>query len=111
MADTTTIIGIDCAVDEKKIGVAVGRWTAGRLVLTSLPSQEEMLPVADYVCRVLSRSERTLLALDAPLGWPEDLGKSLADHQAGRPLDQVASLLFRRETDRFVKKFLSKQLF
>ncbi len=109
MADTTTIIGIDCAVDEKNIGVAVGMWASGRLVLTSLPSQREMRHVADCVCRVLSGSKRTLIALDAPLGWPEDLGKSLADHRAGRALGQTADLLFRRETDRFVRRCLCKQ--
>lgn len=109
MEETTTIIGIDCAVEEKKTGVAVGWWDAGRLVLTSLPSLREMRPVADCVCRILSGSKRTLIALDAPLGWPEDLGKSLAGHLAGRVLGQTADLLFRRETDRFVRKCLRKQ--
>jgi len=109
MTDRTTIVGIDCAVDEKNIGVAVGKWSPGRLVLTSLPSQREMRPVVDFVCRVLSRSKRTLLALDAPLGWPEDLGKSLVNHRAGSPIAPAADLLFRRETDRFVRKRLCKQ--
>ena len=109
MADTTTIIGIDCAVEDKNIGVAVGEWSAGEVVLTALPSKEELLPVSNYVSRFISCTKRLLLAVDAPLGWPENLSISLASHKAGRPLETAADLLFRRETDRFVRKCLSKQ--
>jgi hypothetical protein len=52
---------------------------------------------------------RTLLAIDAPLGWPEPMGKALVGHVAGAPIEPTAHDLFRRATDRFVKARLGKQ--
>jgi hypothetical protein len=48
-------------------------------------------------------------ALDAPLGWPADLGRSLHSHKAGAPLQLGPNILFRRETDRVVKASIGKQ--
>lgn len=45
-----------------------------------------------------------LIAIDAPLGWPSELGKALATHQAGRRILLGADRAFLRETDRFVRK-------
>ena len=50
-----------------------------------------------------------LLALDAPLGWPPALGGELGLHKAGNHLARPADELFRRETDRFVKRLTGKQ--
>jgi hypothetical protein len=41
----------------------------------------------------------TLLAVDAPLGWPRPLGQALARHRAGQLLPEEANRLFRRYTD------------
>lgn len=55
-------------------------------------------------------SERpTLLALDSPLGWPVALGESLVRHSAGAPLSPEPELLFRRLTDRVVRRRIGKQ--
>lgn len=51
---------------------------------------------------------RTLLALDAPLGWPTDLS-CIANHSAGAAIATPRDLMFRRETDRFIKKRLDQQ--
>ncbi len=51
----------------------------------------------------------TLLALDAPLGWPAALGQYLVQHQAGDPLPIDPNLLFRRETDRVIRQEAGKQ--
>ncbi|MDF1521531.1 MAG: DUF429 domain-containing protein [Trueperaceae bacterium] len=40
-----------------------------------------------------------LLALDAPLGWPADLGDALVGHRAGDPIDAPSERLFARATD------------
>jgi len=50
-----------------------------------------------------------LFALDSPLGWPEALGPELSRHEAGRPLRVSADLLFRRNTDRFIRAKIGKQ--
>ena len=52
---------------------------------------------------------RTLIALDAPLGWPAGLGQSLSGHTAGAPLSLAPNQLFRRETDRVVRQLVGKQ--
>jgi hypothetical protein len=49
-----------------------------------------------------------LLALDAPLGWPEAMGAHLAGHNAGRPIDEEANVLFRRFTDRRTRELIGK---
>jgi hypothetical protein len=49
-----------------------------------------------------------LLALDAPLGWPEPMGRALYEHNAGEPIEVKSNDLFRRETDRFIQAELCK---
>jgi hypothetical protein len=47
-----------------------------------------------------------LIAIDAPLGWPTTLGKSLATHRAGQVLRADPEMLFRRFTDHTVREAL-----
>jgi predicted RNase H-like nuclease len=65
---------------------------------------------ADVVVRWLQQDPqlRTLLAIDAPLGWPKDLSSALIDHRAGQEISTEPNLMFRRETDRFVHAKLWK---
>jgi len=80
----TTIIGIDCATQPKKCGVARGRFEGGRVVVgeVALGSQIDSLSktIASWVV------EPTLIAIDAPLGWPMALARELAGHAAGQPV-------------------------
>lgn len=104
-----TIIGIDCAVDERGVGIAIGDYSDGSCRLLPLPNQAKTRSIAEFVCDWIDRSPQTLLALDAPLGWPMALGKALVDHVAGAGIDIPPDLLFRRATDRFVKNHFRKQ--
>jgi predicted nuclease with RNAse H fold len=54
-------------------------------------------------------SERVVLSIDAPLGWPAGMRTALASHQAGAPIEGHAHSMFRRETDRFIRQQLGKQ--
>lgn len=105
----TTIIGIDCATDEAKVGLARAALKDGQCTITFAgvcPSEKRVVNVlADW----MSGEDRVLLALDAPLGWPQAMGRALAKHRAGEPLPDLANDLFRRETDRFVKARTGKQ--
>lgn len=113
------IIGIDCAAQPKGFGLARACVRAGRLEILEATKGEG----ADNCFEKLSGQirqwiadidppGRTLLALDAPLGWPLHLTRALHDHRAGAPLehpDEKASAdpnpgnhLFRRHTDRFI---------
>ena len=49
-----------------------------------------------------------LLAIDAPLGWSVALGQAPVVHEAGGRLTHVSDDLFRRSTDRFVKRMIGK---
>ena len=106
---SVTIIGIDCAVDAKKVGIAVGSFSSVNCRLLPLPDLGKAQSVEKIICNSIEQSAQTLLALDAPLGWPDALGKALSDHSAGSKIAFPADLLFRRATDRFVKKKFNKQ--
>jgi Protein of unknown function (DUF429) len=68
---------------------------------TALPSKV----VADW----LASATNSLLAIDAPLGWPVDLATSLLHHEAGGDLPTAADLLFHRQTDAEIERRLGKR--
>ena len=115
------IIGIDCAAKPVDFGLARGR-VRGRTVeivevdkgrgskncLNTLVEQVRCWISGDNA----DRPKATLLALDAPLGWPIQLTRALRNHSAGAPLGRLSDAggkdpnpgnhLFRRHTDRFI---------
>lgn len=107
--EPTTIIGIDCATANANVGIAVGTSDdAGCTVHVAHVCPDEGT-LAGEVARHLGDAPRVLLALDAPLGWPEAMGRLLATHHAGDALPIPANTLFRRETDRFIRVRHGKQ--
>ena len=107
MASDAIVIGIDAAVSPAKRGVVVGRVAGG----TS--SIEEVLPPTPRTIgqriKELHVSARILICVDAPLGWPLQLAESLIEHSAGAPLAVEPNRLFRRETDRWIKRNINQQ--
>ena len=107
--DPATLIGIDCATVDAKVGLAVAQADGERCAVQFAGVCSTEQEVAGVVAGWLARVPRALLAFDAPLGWPEAMGPALAAHRAGDPLPVAANGLFRRDTDRFVKARLGKQ--
>ncbi|MCA9838436.1 MAG: DUF429 domain-containing protein [Trueperaceae bacterium] len=102
------VIGIDCATDWSRIGVAFGRVIAGKITIEVMePASTDAL--AQIISLNLAKGKKILLALDAPLGWPSALGQNLAEHQAGAVISIEANKLFRRDTDEFVRARIGKQ--
>jgi hypothetical protein len=104
-----SVIGVDCATQPKRVGLAratlaEGAWRVDDAFMCSGSD----LPL-DGISAWLSEEEATLLALDAPLGWPGSMGAVLADHRAGEPLSEPRDRLFNRETDRFVLRLTGKR--
>jgi hypothetical protein len=103
----TRIIGIDCATDPARVGIACLDWGGSEPLGVTLPRRDRI--PQQVVVELLETEHRTLIALDAPLGWPRGLARALPKHLAGQPIDVPPNLLFRRLTDRFVKDQLGKQ--
>lgn len=105
----TRLIGIDCATDARRTGLALGRWcTPGIEVLaTARPAHRQ--DQLDTLAAWLQTDETVLLGMDAPLGWPLGLARALQDHHAGSPVPGAANELFRRQTDRSIQQRLRKR--
>jgi len=103
------IIGIDCATQSNKTGLALAsldnRWV--RIIDVKVGSKNE--PVAEIIENWLQQAQPALLALDAPLGWPKQLAQSLPNHIAGEPLRGKSEELFSRMTDRFIWHEIGKK--
>ncbi len=104
-----TIIGVDCATDRGKVGLALGRVKGQDAWIEEVTLGSRVPSLAQTIAAWAARSRCTLLALDAPLGWPEDFGSVLGAHTAGSPIKLPRNRFFRRKTDRFVKCKVNKQ--
>lgn len=109
MQDNVKVIGIDCATDAKKVGLAMGVYNNCDISVLETKFGSDGNSIAQIIANWINKDDKVILAIDAPLGWPEDLGNSLYYHFAGQSLSVESNLLFRRETDRFIKKMLGKQ--
>jgi predicted nuclease with RNAse H fold len=104
-----TVVGVDCATQEERTGLSYGVLDEhGMLELrrVTLGTAGESAPAT--VAGWIAGAERYVVALDAPLGWPQALGPNLVQHRAGAPIEPQPERLFRRETDRFVQAQLGK---
>lgn len=94
-----TIIGLDAASQREKFGFAVARYSAGVAEISKSGlignDPNALAEMADCI-----RSEPTLIAIDAPLGWPDGMRASVRQHLAGERLDVAKDAMFRRATDR-----------
>ena len=105
----TTIIGIDCATQDKKVGLARGRFDGNELTIEHADVCGRELDSARTVARWIRESSRpVLIAIDAPLGWPFEMKAKLAIHKAGVPIPTPPNDFFRRETDRQIKTRVKK---
>ena len=107
----TALVGVDCAVKPKKMGLAFGHLVDGcvRVDEARCARERTLEGVAGEIAEVLRNEDRALVALDAPLGWPAEMARRLATHRAGEPIAGLeAHTMFRRTTDRLIAKKLGK---
>jgi hypothetical protein len=106
----TQLVGVDCATDDARVGVARGWYDDGRLTLEQALVCSKEGPVTRHVAGWLAdeTATRTLLAIDAPLGWPTKLSQALMGHRAGQAIATEPNEMFRRATDRFIQRKLGK---
>jgi predicted RNase H-like nuclease len=101
------IIGIDCATVAQKVGLALCVVGEGRPRLDQLLVGESWPAIDAQLARWAN--DETLLAVDAPLGWPAPLADALHGHRAGAELPYATNTLFRRKTDDVVAEHLGKR--
>lgn len=102
------IIGIDCATQDKKIGLAHGHFANGAITVESADICARGSSAAKTVAAWITSGERpALIAIDAPLGWPAPMG-ALLQHEAGRFIKGDPNEFFRRATDRHIKTTIGK---
>lgn len=124
--DIKTIIGIDAASLPENIGLAMAtfdggewnlieyctgkrenRWPTTTSALFSASNPVDILK--DWI-ETRKNEGAVLLAIDAPLGWPDEMRIKLPIHTAGNQLSSLPSdNVFMRETDRFINKILRKK--
>lgn len=109
IVDGTLIVGVDCAVDPRKVGVATGIFASGVMHLRKIGVCSTDSQPADSVTAAIRGQRSALLAVDAPLGWPQAFGAQLARHQAGEVLESNPNDFVRRQTDKFVKARVGQQ--
>jgi len=105
---STAIIGIDCACQAKDVGLARAQWHAGRTTVTDVLCGKELRSIPTLVAEWMLGADRCLLALDAPLGWPQDMGHELDLHVAGDAISVSPNKMFRRVTDTAIKERFRK---
>lgn len=120
MTDATNfqIIGIDCAANPMRIGVAFAHQEADGVSVERMTfgrpggvRWRRITELAETISRGIDRHRPTLLAIDAPLGWPVAMSRALASHTVGSSTGIVEDprLFFRRLTDRFVHRVTGKR--
>ena len=106
----TNVVGIDCASDPRNVGLALGAFGSGRGAVERVETGLVKRPPLDVIAGWIEEMPGpTLLALDAPLGWPAPLAHALQSHAAGEAFDVEANDLFRRATDRYIRRVIGKQ--
>ncbi len=103
------IIGIDWSTDDKKTGIALGSVQSNKVVIKDVKVGSKNERPEEVILGWLRRDRLALLAIDAPLGWPVALAEELPSHTAGEIIRGDANDLFRRGTDRLVKREIGKQ--
>lgn len=100
----TTIIGIDCSTDPKRVGLAKATLNTDGVLKdwNCEPELKRDEKVIDLL-REWIDDRNCLLALDAPLGWPAEFSKIIMEHTAGKPITIRRDVFFYRRTDLFIK--------
>jgi predicted RNase H-like nuclease len=106
---STSLIGIDCATQSKKIGLSLGHLDHNQVYVQKVMTGDQVDSIATTIAGWIRPQSPTLIAMDAPLGWPAALAHQLATHKAGEPIYTKRNETFRRLTDRVVREKTGKR--
>ncbi len=103
------LVGIDCATNDARGGLALGFLEDKQLTVDRALLCTKKEPAITTIARWLEPAKGcSLLAFPsaAPLGWPAPLTAALVDHRAGEEIIIPSNEMFRGATDRTVQKEL-----
>ena len=103
------LIGIDCATQPRKVGLALAELDGEILRIKACRTASPREEPAWIVSRWMADHGTALLALDAPMGWPRAMGEALSTHQAGAGIGAATHELFRRQTDDAIHQRFNKR--
>ena len=102
------IIGIDFATREAGRGMVLALKETRGVRLARIWNRRD--PFLDILATWIDEArEATLIAVDAPLGWPAALAAALESHRAGGAIKTPADCMARRRTDDFVHQAIGKK--
>ena len=104
-----TFVGIDCATQSKKIGLARGYLEHNRPHVQEVTTGDDVGCIVTTVAQWIRPQSPTLIALDAPLGLPATLAQELEGHEAGERIQATRDETFRRLTDFVVRQKTGKR--
>lgn len=106
------VIGLDAAAQLDKCGYAFGSRTATGIRIEEaglLGGNRAMIRSIDELALSVKESPQALVAIDAPLGWPQGMVSELQEHRAGEPFRTRRDRMFRRRTDEVVRARTGKK--
>jgi hypothetical protein len=103
----TTVIGIDAATKATNTGLARGHVDAGIVVVEEVILGSEVESISGTVAGWIAGP--TIIAIDAPLGWPTPMATALSGHHAGEKIAIDADGMFSRLTDITVRRLVGKR--
>lgn len=106
---TINVIAVDCATQDSRVGLCLAEVGAERLRILQATSGKGNVSPLDQIVEWIARGGATIVALDAPLGWPFSITQILPLHKAGEPIEIAPDRLFRRRTDLIVEEMLGKR--
>ena len=102
------IVGIDFATKEPGRGMVLALRDNRGVRLDRIWNRRD--PFLEVLATWIDEArEATLIAVDAPLGWPAPLTAALESHRAGGAIKTPADCMFRRRTDDFVHQAIGKK--
>lgn len=105
------LIGLDAATKPEKVGFACGHLRNGVVQIDRaglLKNADDPDSLAAIIIPALMSARDAVVAIDAPLGWPTDMGPILGQHQAGDVINASPRNLFQRHTDRHINDSVGK---
>jgi|GEM_PF-2748675 len=110
---STTIIGLDFSTNTKKRKAFQANIDGGKVEsIKKLDLSRDNEFISNYINGLNNDSTKVILAIDSPMGWPDEMIRELSKHNAGAKIEnlknQARQNYFRRVTDKIMIERVKK---